>query len=77
MLDLGDPDEKALAHIITMSAMTSFSERLISSFRPSGNYLEALNNLVASLSDVARKIFLAIALRSVWIELVVRVRLSA
>lgn len=52
----GDPDEKALAHIVEHVGNDKFFWATdFPHFDHPGNYLEALNNLVSTMSDVARK----------------------
>jgi predicted TIM-barrel fold metal-dependent hydrolase len=52
----GDPDEKALARIVDHVGDDKFFWATdFPHFDHPGNYLEALNNLVAPLSDTARK----------------------
>jgi predicted TIM-barrel fold metal-dependent hydrolase len=52
----GDPDEKALAHIVDHVGNDKFFWATdFPHFDHPGNYLEALNNLVSSMSDTARK----------------------
>ncbi|MGE0682341.1 MAG: amidohydrolase family protein [Candidatus Binatia bacterium] len=52
----GDPDEKALAHIVELVGNDKFFWATdFPHFDHPGNYLEALNNLVSTMSDAARK----------------------
>ncbi len=52
----GDPDEKALAHIVEHVGNDKFFWATdFPHFDHPGNYLEALSNLVSPLSDTARK----------------------